>query len=115
MIADSFNEIYFDDYPGLERVAGIICGDEATIDDCLPLVGQWYRLLIAKCFLLCPTAGEFFLYSIWSFHKSLISDPRIIINSSNTPIQKDADNQALMDLIDRIFELDVVCIYFFFI
>jgi len=90
MIADSFNEIYFDDYPGLERVAGIICGDEATIDDCLPLVGQWYRLLIAKCFLLCPTA-----------------DPRIIINSSNTPIQKDADNQALMDLIDRIFELDV--------
>ena len=63
MIADSFNEIDFDEYPGLERVAGIICGDEATIDDCLPLVGQWYRLLIAKCFLLCPTAGKF-LYTV---------------------------------------------------
>jgi len=90
MIADNFDEIDFDDYPGLERVAGIICGDEATIDDCLPLVGQWYRLLIAKCFLLCPT-----------------TDPRIIINSSNIPAQNDADNQALMDLVDRIFELDV--------
>ena len=59
MIAENFEEIDFDEYPGLERVAGILVGDEATIDDCRPLVGQWYRLLIAKCFLLCPTTGNF--------------------------------------------------------
>ena len=47
----------FNNYEAIKKIAGIIVGDEITLDACLPLVGQWYRLLIAKCFFICPTNG----------------------------------------------------------
>ena len=57
-VVDSIKDLDFDRYPGVEKIAGILAGDETTLDTCLPLVGQWYRLLIAKCFYLCPTTGK---------------------------------------------------------
>ena len=57
-VIDFIDQTDFDQYPGVEKIAGILAGDEKTIDSCLPLVGQWYRLLISKCFFLCPTAGK---------------------------------------------------------
>ena len=57
-VVDSIKDLDFERYPGVEKIAGILAGDETTLDTCLPLVGQWYRLLIAKCFYLCPTTGR---------------------------------------------------------
>ena len=37
-VLDGFKDVDFEDYPGLERVAGIVVGDEATIDSCISLV-----------------------------------------------------------------------------
>jgi len=73
--------------PGFERIAGILCGDEATIDACGDLCGQWYRLLLAKCYFSCPTI-----------------DPRTIIHSSASP--STIEHTILADLINRIFELE---------
>ena len=56
-VIDFIDQTDFDAFPGVEKIAGILAGDENTIDSCLPLLGQWYRLLIAKCFFLCPTSG----------------------------------------------------------
>ena len=75
--------------PGFERIAGILCGDEATIDACGDLCGQWYRLLLAKCYFSCPTI-----------------DPRTIIHSSASP--STIEHTILADLINRIFELEKV-------
>jgi len=86
-VVDSIKDLDFDRYPGVEKIAGILAGDETTLDSCLPLVGQWYRLLIAKCFYLCPT-----------------TDPRLMINSSN--IEGQSKDHVLVDLINRIFELE---------
>mgnify|MGYP003729679819 CR=1 FL=1 len=79
----------FDLNPGLERIAGILSGDEATIDGCDKLTGQWYRLLLAKCYYSCPTI-----------------DPRTIIHSSASP--NSIEHTILADLINRIFELEKV-------
>lgn len=87
-VIDFIDQTDFDQYPGVEKIAGILAGDEKTIDSCLPLVGQWYRLLISKCFFLCPTA-----------------DPRLCINSGNMN-NLEEENTVMIDLINRIFELE---------
>jgi len=82
------NDAFQDD--NIVKLVGILCGDEEIIDTCLHLTGQWYRLLLAKCYYTCPTI-----------------DPRTVIHSSSVPPTLGAlENTILNQLINRIFELD---------
>ena len=49
-VQDLISQGVIDINPHLEKIAGILIGDEVTIDGCLQICGgQWYRMGMSKC------------------------------------------------------------------